>query len=97
MSTPLVVTWAKKGELVAAPSPFSREATEPYMVLSRCKDATLLDVLFCEPCRVNLANVGQVEMHLEQGGTHRLVRYCSKHRVYEEADAPSSLQLGVGA
>lgn len=68
----------------------------PVMNPDRCKDATLLDVLFCEPCRVNLANVGQVEMHLEQGGTHRLVRFCNKHRVYEEAEVPSSLQLGVG-
>lgn len=92
---PLVIEWAKKGHVIMSPSPFRPTEAEPYMVLSRCADRTLLDAIFCETCRVNLANVGQLEMHLEKGGVHRLALYCNKHRTYEEAEVPASLQVSA--
>lgn len=93
MGEPLVVTWSRRGYILDAPAPFREGGIEPMMVLSRCTD--LLAVWFCESCRCNLANQGQLEMHLDRGGTHVIAVWCSKHRVYEEAQAPTDLQVGV--
>lgn len=69
----LKLEWVKRGDIVHAPSLMRINETEPYMVMSRCAD--LLKYYYCDVHRVALANVAQVEMHVEQGGEHRLVAY----------------------
>src|ERR1051325_6577110 len=86
----LTVEWARRGDLMQAPSLVSPSGREPMMVLSRCDRP---GPYFCEPCKVNLANVGQLEMHLEPGGTHRIAVWCQRHGVYEQANPPEWLAL----
>lgn len=60
---------------------------EPYMVLAPC-DHRMIGY-YCETHRQHLANAGNLAMHLEAEGEHRVVVWCGdpKCRVYREADA----------
>jgi hypothetical protein len=87
----LVIEWAQVGEVIQAPT-LTLGEREPYMVLKNCGD--LFHQFYCETCGVNLANAGQIEMHVENGGHHRFVIWCSRRSVYEEAK-PVELQLEV--
>jgi hypothetical protein len=88
--TPLKIEWVRRGDIVQAPSLMRIDETEPYMAISRCED--LLAYHYCETHRQALANVAQLEMHVEKGGEHRIAVYCDRHRCYEEA-APVNLQV----
>jgi hypothetical protein len=89
---PAVIEWVKRGQIIQAPS--LGNAREPYMVFGACPD--LFHAWYCEPCNQLLANVAQLEMHVETGGSHRLVVWCSKRRLYEAVDEPPVLQIGAG-
>lgn len=82
----LVVEWIQAGAIIDAPA--IGQATEPVMVLGSCASespAAREHVYFCATCRCNLANQGQLEIHLEKSGTHRVAIWCSARRVYEAA------------
>lgn len=74
------VAFVKKGDIIRAPA---FEGTEDVMVFSPCTD--LFHVFFCATHQQNLANLGQLEMHLEKDGDHQIAMWCGKRRVYEEA------------
>jgi hypothetical protein len=53
---------------------------EPWYVLNPCGAPGRL---YCTTCDQYLANIYNVEVHLQPGGEHELARWCDKHRVYE--------------
>ncbi len=77
---PLVVTWFRFGDVVESPGPNGR--FESWFVLHNCGHAT--SAFFCATCRLYLANRGNLEIHLERGGAHRLAVWCPTDRLYEE-------------
>jgi hypothetical protein len=67
---------------------------EPFMVLSRCEYPHV--TYHCAACGVGLANVGQIEMHSEQPGEHRIAVWCPRHSTFEAAD-PAQIAALSGA
>lgn len=92
MTPPLTIAWATRGELIDAPSLLDSTGVEPYMILRRCNKASFLDSFYCETHRCNLANVAQVEMHVQTGGAHRIAVWCNTHRLYEAVTPIPDLQ-----
>jgi hypothetical protein len=89
---PLELSWAAFGDVIDAPAIDGR--TEPYFVLHTC--GLLVGKAFlCITCRRSLANLGQLEMHLEPGGRHHVVAWCPMHRTYEAPDPTQVGHLGV--
>lgn len=76
------VEWVRAGELVFAPALDTGE-TGPFLALSPCED--LFHLYFCETCGRELANVAQIEIHVDGGGHHRIARWCGKRNVFEAA------------
>ncbi len=89
---PLQLRWLCAGEVVTAQGLDGRP--EPWVLWSRC-DAPHPSY-HCRTCGQALGNVGQLEMHLEDGGVHEIAVYCSRHRSYEAGEQPSSFQLDIG-
>jgi len=86
MTAPLELTWSLFGDVV---HPLTVNNTrEPHFVLHAC-DA-VGKAYYCETHDQHLANVGNLVMHIEAGGAHRIAIWCPKHRVYE---APESSQI----
>jgi hypothetical protein len=84
----LEIEWPQSGDTIQAPSLDGKG--EPYMVMGPCGQGG--HVFYCVRCRAGLANVGQLEMHVEHGGIHVIVVWCDRRRVYEPAD-PSVLDV----
>lgn len=75
MNAPLQLTWPRAGQLIDMRNIADR--LEPLMVMNRCSSDDRR--LFCAPCNQPLANVGQAERHVENGGTHAIVSICGRH------------------
>lgn len=84
--TPLSLSWVRAGDVIRVQAIDNRE--EPIMVLSHCGLA--IRGYHCDTHRQALANIGQVVLHCEDGGEHRIATWCSHHRRYE---APDALQV----
>lgn len=82
MTPPLVLTWARSGDVIAVANTVSG-FTGPMMVLSECGAVSY--GYYCEPCRCHCANLANLIMHLDSGGAHHVALWCEKHRSYEEA------------
>jgi hypothetical protein len=76
------VVAVRRGETIDVDS--INDRTEPFMVLSRCAHHSV--GYYCEPCRRHLANVGNLTMHLERPGSHRIAVWCSTCRYYQACD-----------
>lgn len=83
----LVITYAQKGEIINV----STVANEPRWVYPRCDHDRGL-AYFCASCKEHLANGGQLEIHIEIGGSHHIVNHCPKHG-YEEGYYPDLVQV----
>lgn len=79
---PLVLTWAKPGDVVDVWQEIPQRF-ETVMVLTGCE--TIAKGYHCVSCSADMANVGNLVMHLEDGGTHHIVVWCPVHRVHEAA------------
>jgi hypothetical protein len=71
---PRVVTFARAGACVYVLNAAGR--LDPMMVLTRCRHEASL---FCVSCQLAIANLGNLEMHVEAGGAHELIRWCKRH------------------
>jgi len=67
---------AKAGDLLVLSGDYGLET---FMLYSACERSAPL--LACVPCRVLLANLGQVEMHVESapGVVHAIAAKCVVH------------------
>jgi hypothetical protein len=80
--TALELSWCNGGETISVEAINGR--AELLMVLSNC--GGIMRAYHCVPCGRGLANPGQIVLHAADGGVHRIVTWCSRHRVYEEAE-----------
>lgn len=79
---PRVLSFAKPSAVVWIKN--SVDKIEPMYVLSRCdREASL----YCVTCQIAIANTGNLEMHVEGGGTHEFIRWCRRHGTPEGPDA----------
>jgi hypothetical protein len=79
------VAWPRRGEIIAGEAGYDNVAV-PYMLRRRCDDP--IAWYFCATCQVRLANVGQIELHVDGPAEveHRIVVSCEAHG-YEESPA----------
>jgi hypothetical protein len=68
------VTAAHAGAILTLDGEFGPDV---FMLYSSCGGPAPL--LACVPCRALLANLGQVEMHLETPGPHAIAAKCTVH------------------
>lgn len=80
---PLELTWAGFSDVVR-PSNIAGHR-EPHFVMHPCE--LVSKGYYCETHDLHLANIGNLVMHVEAGGRHHVVVWCSKHRMYEAPDA----------
>lgn len=78
----LDVVWGVAGDVVQIEH-------ERHMLWTKCE--LVICAYFCRFCRQYLANVAQLEMHLERGGQHYLVRHCTRHG-YEACEDPREVR-----
>jgi hypothetical protein len=83
---PRVISFAVTGQVVQVRN--IADVIEPMIVLSRCDRSS---GLYCVTHQIGLANLGQAEIHVEQGGDHELIRWCRRHGVPEAAE-PGDLE-----
>jgi len=82
------------GDIITRPDVLGPEgAVERYYVLSRCEKVGV--GYFCETHQQPIANVGNLAMHIELGGTHRVAVWCPSHRVYEAVDPRQFRQVSL--
>lgn len=82
-----VLTWVKRGEVITVVNEIAN-VSEATMVVSPCELRT--KGYYCTTCAKNLANTGNLVMHLEAAGGHHVAVWCSTHRLYE---APGAEQV----
>lgn len=87
MMPPFTLVGAVRGEVMT-------RAREPFMVLARCEYRSV--GYFCETCQTSLANVGELVLHLEAGGAHRVAVNCPKHGGLLEAVDPAQIEALQG-
>jgi hypothetical protein len=81
MMAALQLTWCARGEVIDTEDCLG--SVERQMIMSPCDHPTRS--YSCVICRRQLANVGQILMHIEQGGAHRVASWWPAHRVFESA------------
>jgi hypothetical protein len=60
---------------------------ERYFVIHACGTAAAFGKsYYCATHDQQLANLGNLAMHIDAGGEHQLVVWCRKHRTYEAPD-----------
>jgi hypothetical protein len=78
-SAPAVsVVWGVAGDVIHIEH-------ERHMLWRECD--RVIRAYHCVFCKQHLANRGQLEMHLELGGQHYVVSYCTRHG-YEACEDP---------
>ncbi len=80
---PLDLTWCTRGDIIDVVNEIA-QTTEPIMVFSPCTLAT--KGYYCASCKRHIANIGNLLMHIEAGGVHRIAVWCQAHRLYEAAE-----------
>jgi len=83
-----VLSWAAPGDSVSIRN--SAERIEPMMVLNPCGQRR---TFYCVTCQLPLANAGQIEMHVDPGGTHQLIAWCGRHCTPEGPDPAEVARL----
>jgi hypothetical protein len=86
------VSTIARGETIAVMKETSNHL-EMYMVLGPCEHRSL--GYYCVTCGEQVANLGNLEMHVQGAGDHAVVAWCGdpKCRVYREADAEQLTQI----
>lgn len=91
MSTPLpfTLTWIHAGDVVESAD--IHGCAQTFYAISNCGAPG--QTLFCIPCNRTLANLGNLEMHVERGGEHCIALWCSRHSRYELPSAEHLAEL----
>jgi hypothetical protein len=72
----------ENGDVIEVHDPLDTRRLQPYYVLIDCGAP---GKLYCVTCHAWLANTFNLELHVQAGGAHRLVRWCQKHTTFERA------------
>lgn len=86
---PRVISFARTSDIVHVLN--EAEQLDAMIVFTPC-DAPR-HTYYCASCHVPLATWGQVEMHVDVGGSHHLVRMCRTRGVPEMLDAKEAERL----